>query len=237
MPRRKSRSQAMVDAFRSLFGSGSVSYFTDDSFEGMASELAAQIGGTTSTTYNFTNGTGTRLADNDTVYAALNKLDQGFVDLKSTANAKGASLVGIEDAGSLFTAANVEAALAEVKTLSNAALCRPVISIGAESGDAITVTIQLKGVNGVNVAREQLLEVWFVCTDPDVMFTAAPTGTLLGGGGNRAYVTTDATGLAVLTLTDTTPNYAGTGGLIVTPMSDGTDAFVGFPAFTTATFA
>lgn len=158
-------------------------------------------------------------------------------DLASTANGAGASLVGIEDAGSLFTAANVEAALAEVKTLSNAALCRPVISIGAEAGDAIAVTIQLRGINGVNVAREQLLEVWFICTDPDVMFTAAPTGTLLGAGGNRAYVRTDATGLAVMTLTDTTPNYAGTGGLIVTPMSDGTDAFVGFPAFTTATFA
>ena len=35
-------------------------------------------------------------------------------DLASTANAKGASLVGIEDSASLYTAANVETALAEV---------------------------------------------------------------------------------------------------------------------------
>lgn len=134
MPRRKSRSQAMVDAFRSLFGSGSLSYFTDDSVEGALSELATQIGGTTSATYNFTNGTGTRLADNDTVYAALNKLDQGFVDLKSTANAKGASLVGIEDAATLITATTVETALAEF------ALKFPLTLADPGTGAAIPVT-------------------------------------------------------------------------------------------------
>jgi len=44
------------------------------------------------------------------------------VDLQSSANGEGASLVTIEDAGSLFTATNVEAALAEVKGVADAAL-------------------------------------------------------------------------------------------------------------------
>lgn len=38
----------------------------------------------------------------------------GTTDLASTANGKGASLVGVEDAGGLLTATTVEAALAEV---------------------------------------------------------------------------------------------------------------------------
>lgn len=42
-------------------------------------------------------------------------------DLASTANSKGASLVAIEDTGTLFTATNVEAALAEVKAIADAA--------------------------------------------------------------------------------------------------------------------
>lgn len=42
-------------------------------------------------------------------------------DLASTANGKGASMVGVEDAGGKYTATTVEAALAEVKTLADAA--------------------------------------------------------------------------------------------------------------------
>ncbi|MCV0371708.1 hypothetical protein [Filomicrobium sp.] len=43
-----------------------------------------------------------------------------FSTLASTANGEGASLVGIEDAGGLFTATQVEAALAELRTMVNA---------------------------------------------------------------------------------------------------------------------
>lgn len=89
-------------------------YYTTDTINGALDALALQIGGTSDAAYNFTNGTGSRLTDNDAVYAALNKLDQGFVDLKSTANAKGASLVSIEDSASLITATTVEGALAEL---------------------------------------------------------------------------------------------------------------------------
>lgn len=43
-------------------------------------------------------------------------------DLASVANAKGASTVGVEDAGGLYTATNVETALAEVKAIADAAI-------------------------------------------------------------------------------------------------------------------
>ena len=42
-----------------------------------------------------------------------------FPELASTANAKGASLIGLEDSGGLFTATEVEAALAENRALIN----------------------------------------------------------------------------------------------------------------------
>lgn len=44
-----------------------------------------------------------------------------ILDLASTSTAEGASLVGVEDSGSLLTAANVEAALAEIVKKANAA--------------------------------------------------------------------------------------------------------------------
>lgn len=89
-------------------------FYTTDTINGAFDALGVLLGATTDATYNFTNGTGSLLTDNDAVYAALNKLDQGFVNLKSTANAKGASLVGIEDSASLITATTVEGALAEL---------------------------------------------------------------------------------------------------------------------------
>lgn len=89
-------------------------YYTTDTIDGAFDALGAQIGGDTDATFNFTNGTGSLLTDDDAVYAALDKLDQGFVSLKSTANAKGASLVGIEDAAGLLAAGTVEAALLEL---------------------------------------------------------------------------------------------------------------------------
>lgn len=45
-----------------------------------------------------------------------------IAELLSTANGKGASTVGIEDAGGVYTATNVEAALAEVKTIADAGM-------------------------------------------------------------------------------------------------------------------
>lgn len=116
-------------------------------------------------------------------------------------------------------------------------LCRAVISLGAEAGDAIAVTLQMKDVDGNNIARQQVVHVEWFCSDADVTFTAVTTGTLLGALGTKVLVMTDATGLAVLTLTDTTPNFAGSGGLLATPASNGVDADVGFASFKVATFA
>lgn len=109
-------------------------YYTTDTVDGAFDALALQIGGDTDATYNFTGGTGSLVTDDDAVYAALNKLDQGFVSLKSTANAKGASLVGIEDSAGLITATNAESAFAELAKYIPIALADP------GTGVAIPVT-------------------------------------------------------------------------------------------------
>lgn len=90
----------------------SAAYYTANQLEGVTSELATQLGATTSTTYDFTENN--ELADNDSVYPALNKLDLAFGDLYSTAIAEGASLIGINDAGAYTNETNVEAALQEI---------------------------------------------------------------------------------------------------------------------------
>lgn len=63
-----------------------------------------------------------------------------ITDLASTANAKGASLVGIEDAGSKFTATTVEAALAELAD-----------SIGSGAADDISYDNGTSGLSATNV--------------------------------------------------------------------------------------
>ena len=94
--------------------SGSSGYWTGDYVQEILNEIKTQIGGATSGTYNFTGGTGTRLADNDAVYAALNKLDQSWVALKGTADTGGAILVGIHDEGGYTSQVDVEGALQEI---------------------------------------------------------------------------------------------------------------------------
>lgn len=92
----------------------SASYFTGADVEAATSEVASQLGGTTSTTFDFSENN--VLADNDSVYPALEKLDLKFGDLASIANGEGASLVGIEDANSNYDATTVEGALDEIAT-------------------------------------------------------------------------------------------------------------------------
>jgi hypothetical protein len=70
-------------------------YYTSTNIEGALNELEAQIGGLTSGTYAFTEDN--VLADNDAIYAALNKLDLKWGDLASTADNEGAHLVGVHD--------------------------------------------------------------------------------------------------------------------------------------------
>lgn len=87
-------------------------YYTGLQAEAALQEIATQLGGTNSTTYNFTENN--VLADNDTVYPALNKLDLKWGDLASAVNGEGASLVGVEDAGGFFAGTDVEAVLQEI---------------------------------------------------------------------------------------------------------------------------
>ena len=92
-------------------------YFTGNEMETAMNELEAQIGGLTSSTFNFAENN--VLADNDSIYPALEKLDLRFGDLESTANGEGASIIGIEDSAGNFTATDVEGALAEVYDLAS----------------------------------------------------------------------------------------------------------------------
>ena len=87
-------------------------YYTGTDLESVLNELEGQLGGATSSTFDFTEAN--VLADDDSVYPALEKLDLKWGDLASTANGEGASLVGIEDTGSYFTGTTVEAALQEL---------------------------------------------------------------------------------------------------------------------------
>ena len=93
------------------------SYYAGTDLESVLNELEAQIGGLTSSTFGFAENN--VLADNDAVYAALEKLDLKWGDLASTSTSEGASLVGIEDSAGNYTATNVEAALAEVYELAS----------------------------------------------------------------------------------------------------------------------
>lgn len=120
-------------------------YYTVDTVNGALDALGLQIGGDTDATYNFTNGTGSLVADNDAVYAALNKLDQGFVSLKAVTNAKGASLVGIEDAATLFTATNVESALLELIKYVPVAAADPGNAGAIEASRSATVMMTSAG--------------------------------------------------------------------------------------------
>lgn len=92
-------------------------YFTGNEMETAMNELEAQIGGLTSSTFSFAENN--VLADNDSIYPALEKLDLRFGDLESTANGEGASIIGIEDANSVFTSTNVEGALNELFDLAS----------------------------------------------------------------------------------------------------------------------
>lgn len=88
------------------------SYYSGNEVEAALNELEAQIGGATSSTFDFTEGN--VVLDNDAVYSALDKLDLKFGDLASTNLNEGASLVGVHDANGNFTATTVEGALAEI---------------------------------------------------------------------------------------------------------------------------
>lgn len=123
--------------------------------------------------------------------------------LSSTANGKGASKVGIEDAATLYTATDVEAALAEVKALADAAIAlgkRTVRIQHTDLTDAVNGEAEVENIgavlpaNAVVLAHEVQVDTLFSGggatavkldiggTDPDAIvsqqdvFTGATTG-------------------------------------------------------------
>lgn len=94
---------------------GSNSYFTGTDLMTALTELTTQLGGLTSGTYDFTSDIGP-LADDDAVYAALNKLNNWWVDLGTADGtaSQGANMVGVQDPDTVFTATTVEGVLKEL---------------------------------------------------------------------------------------------------------------------------
>ncbi len=110
-------------------------YYAGNNVEAISNELEAQIGGDTSSTYDFSENN--VLADDDAIYAALNKLDLKWGDLGSSANGEGASLVAIEDAAGYFSATDVEGALAELAIADEGNIYT---SAGVAKGDVVYVS-------------------------------------------------------------------------------------------------
>ena len=153
-------------------------YYAGNQVEAALDEIEAQLGGDTSSTYAFTEQN--VLADNDAVYPALDKLDLKWGDLASTNNGEGASLVGLEDAGSNYDATNVEDALAEIATKlidRDCATTAEAVSVGdllyftaddtvsiysniAVSQRAVGVALESKGI-GLEVCYSRYDEVSF----------------------------------------------------------------------------
>ena len=90
----------------------SAGYYTGTNTEAVLVELKDQLGADTSSTHDFSEEN--VLADNDSVYGALEKLDLRFGDLSSAAPGEGASIIAIEDAAGKFDATTVEGALLEL---------------------------------------------------------------------------------------------------------------------------
>jgi len=165
---------------------GSNGYYTGTSVQDVADEVATQIGGDTSTTYAFAEDN--VLADDDAIYAALNKLDLKWGDLASVANGEGASLVGTEDAGGYFTTATVEgnlqeigAALADVSEVKYQWVTTGVLS----SGTPVTLPGSLQytpsgdgHAQNMDVYLEGQLQHGGILTDTSTDYQEAATGAL-----------------------------------------------------------
>ena len=136
---------------------GSNGYFTGGDVQAALEELKSQLGGASSVAYNFSEDN--VLADNDAVYAALNKLDLKWGDLASVSVGEGASLVGVYDVGGYYTGTNVESVLQEIgqqiQDVSGLDRRDTTTSLTYDSGDSMTVPGSLSYTPGV-VAGENM---------------------------------------------------------------------------------
>lgn len=126
-------------------------------------------------------------------------------ELASTANAKGASLIGLEDAAGYLSATDVEAALAEFIAKTRIVTT----TVNADAGNTIAVDIQIKTFGAVNVAAATYVKCKLY--DSAMLDAVAASWTMAETGAGSEVTTTakpaiviktDANGAAQLTVTD-----------------------------------
>lgn len=186
-------------------------YYTGTDLESVLNELKAQIGGTTSSTFDFAENN--VLADNDAIYAALEKLDLRHGDLASNSNGEGASLIGIEDADGNFTATNVEGALDELYDLASVSTgeVATVDAAGVSKGDLLYYsaanTVAPIPINAANRAVGIALET-------------------VAGGGTVKYARWDELATGVLTGASFGDRYYWDGSALTTTIPSGSGQYV-----------
>lgn len=146
-----------------------------------------------------------------TPYGILRLLQRLEGYLASTSTDQGASMIGIEDNGALYTATTVEGALAEVKTVADAALTTAndlfviaTVSMADVTGGATdgTVTVAIDSLDGSDITSARQVIVVFTANqyhpNPQpqntVTFSAATTGSIITSSNGWALIQTDATG-------------------------------------------
>ncbi len=126
-----------------------------------------------------------------------------------------------------------------------AKICVPSLTAAAESGNAIAVTIGLKDGMGVTLARAQRLKCQILDAAGLIGLVAEWTLAETGAGSEISttarptlIIETDASGAAVVTVTDVSGTFAGTVYLEVTPVSlAGASPEPGMPTQIALTFA
>jgi len=153
--------------------------------------MVVQVVGGTLWTYNAassTAGSGSVLVPDDSPstgrWLALSVLN---ADLASSANGKGAALVAIEDAGTLYTATNVEAALAEVKAIADAA--QPAAK---NQGGTLTLVSGTKTINtGITITASSRILLQMTAPGAGALGDKHKvTGKTVGGPGTGAFTVT-----------------------------------------------
>lgn len=167
----------------------------------------------------------------------------GLVALASTANGEGASLVGVEDAAATLAGATVEAALVELSARVRTQMVTFTLTAAAEVADVIAVTVNLVDLAGVAVSRAQRFMVQAFKADMTLASSAEITLAETGTGSEVSttakpvlVAATDASGDAVISVTD----VAGGSGLalflVFTPVQASGTYTPGTPVMVAVTF-
>jgi|FLOH01.1.fsa_nt_gi hypothetical protein len=155
-------------------------YYTTDTINGAFDALALQVGGLTDATFTFAEAN--VLANDDALYAALDKLDLKWGDLASVANGEGASLVATENVSAYYSgAANVEQCLDEIVA-------------SALGGASTTVRAY---TNDYAVTDNETLVASIDALDTRLRRDAGTLGTADPGGAGQAIPVTESASIAL----------------------------------------